>query len=373
MKVAYLMGSLDRGGTENLLLDTLKHASQEKLDCLMIHRKSGSLLHEFHQTDIPIHYLPIRFPFFCCYFFKLRMILKKEKVQIVHAQLPFDAFLAYFSCIGTGVRLVLTFHGYNFGYNKFASQIVRFIIRRTDLNLYVSQHLLGHYISSYSLGILLHKQKTVYNGVDFNKFGVNNNKNIRLELGLNQKTLLFGSVGNFVPGRDQLTICRFLSELTRLKIDYYFVFVGAISESTPDLYNNCISFCAEHKILKQVSFLGSRNDVPAILHNLDAFVYSSDHDTFGIAVVEAIAAGIPVFVNDWEVMKEITQNGKLAMIYRTRDIDDLITKFCHFLQRQSFFQQQASGNAARVRQIYSIQKHIYTLKGHYQSIISTND
>ena len=68
-----------------------------------------------------------------------------------------------------------------------------------------------------------------------------------------------------------------------------------------------LKYCEDNN-LDNVYFLGGRGDVPALLKVMDGFVYSSVHDTFGIAVVEAMAAGLPVVVNDYEVMKEVCGN-----------------------------------------------------------------
>ena len=64
-----------------------------------------------------------------------------------------------------------------------------------------------------------------------------------------------------------------------------------------------------------------------MLTQADLFVYASDHDTFGIAVVEAMAAGVPVLVNDWPVMNEITDNGKLAAVYKSNNENDFMNCF----------------------------------------------
>jgi glycosyltransferase involved in cell wall biosynthesis len=114
-----------------------------------------------------------------------------------------------------------------------------------------------------------------------------------------------------------------------------------------------------------VLFLGSRADVPGLLSQLDAFFYASDHDTFGISVIEAMATGIPVFVNDWEVMKEITENGERAILYRTKEEEDLFSKFSSCFESPEIYKKKARENAIWAIRTYGIKSHIEQLFGVY--------
>ena len=147
-------------------------------------------------------------------------------------------------------------------------------------------------------------------------------------------------------------------------------FIGKQSLSDPDRYDDCVQYCRENGLLDScVFFLGGRSDVPAILQHVDAFVYSSDYDSFGIAVVEAMASGVPVLVNDWIVMKEITDDGVLATLYRSRDIDDCVAKLndlADHINERKVYAQRVSGT---VKQRYSIENHICNLSKVYQSTL----
>lgn len=366
MKVAYLFGSLNRGGTETLLLDVCQNLKETNLDAIGIYRKGGVLEDNFLQSGIPFTKLtPGRN--ILKYLWKLRTLISKNKVEVIHAQQPLDALYARIACIGMKVKQVLTFHGFDF---NSSSAFTRYIIRRTDRNIFVSHYQKEYYIRKYRLNP--EKQTVVYNGINFSKFenfyNQNINHNLRKELNIKDSTLLIGMVGNFNEGRDQMTVCRFLKLLNEKGVDFHFVFVGKRVESTPQRYDDCIEFCQKNNLSERVTFAGVRSDVPAILFELDAFIYSTEHDTFGIAVVEAIASGTPVFVNDWEVMNEITEEGKLAVIYKTKDEHDLLEKFMLFLQKQDEYVRRAKENAEIVRGKYSIEKHIENLKSVYQSL-----
>jgi len=379
MRIAYMLGSLNRGGTETLLLDVFRNAGKKKLDALGLFRKSGVLESDFRESGlVMIKVTPGKWPM--GYILRIRKLLLKNNVTIAHAQQPIDALYAWIACIRTKTKIIQTLHGYDFSENKSGNLILRFIIRRTDTNIYVSDTQRQYYQEKYHLNP--DKQKVVYNGIAFDKLdGLDtlsttksitsdtNKSTLRNELQLHFNTLLIGAVGNFNNVRDQLTTCRFLKLLNDQKIDFHFVFVGKRIERESLLYDDCLNYCSENGLYGKVTFLGSRNDVPEILQQLDAFIYSTNHDTFGIALVEAMAVGIPVFVNDWGVMLEITENGKYATLYKTKDEDDLLQQFMLFLQNKQVYQDKARQASLFVRERYSIEKHIEVLKEVYSKLI----
>ena len=379
MKIAYLLGSLNRGGTETLLLDVFRNAAANQLDAIAIYRKSGVLESDFINSTVQLYKLPFQKNVFN-YFFRLRRLLINQDIKQVHAQQPLDALLAWIATTGLDMKIILTLHGYDLQESSLGKLILSFILKRTDTNIYVSNAQRAYYQQKYRLDE--NKQRVVYNGISFKKFdGVKSASThsmtlshtmskedmLRDELKLTPDTMLFGTVGNFLPGRDQLTICKFLKLLKKEDVLFQFVFVGKKVEHSANLYDDCVNYCRQNNLLENVSFLGSRDDVPDILSQLDAFVYATDHDTFGIGVVEAMAVGIPVFVNDWQVMSEITDSGKYATLYKTKDEQDLLRHFLLFLQDRTDFMTKAANASSFVRHKYSIEKHIERLKKIYNN------
>jgi glycosyltransferase involved in cell wall biosynthesis len=381
MKIAYLLGSLNRGGTETLSLDVFRNASANRLEAIAIYRKSGVLEPYFINSPVQLYRLPFQRNIFS-YFFRLRRILMDQNIKCIHAQQPLDALLAWIATFGLDIKILLTLHGYDLQESRLGKMILSFILKRTYANIYVSNAQREYYQKKY--GLDENKQRVVYNGISFDKFDkakststhsmtsshtMSKKNTLRRELKLTPDTMLFGTVGNFLQGRDQLTICKFLKLLRMERSLFHFVFVGKRIESSANLYDDCVNYCRQNNLLENISFLGSRDDVPDILSQFDAFAYSTDHDTFGIGVVEAMAAGIPVFVNDWLVMSEITDNGKYATIYKTKDEQDLLRHFLLFLQDNTSFIRKAREASVFVREKYSIEKHIENLKQVYSDLL----
>lgn len=366
-RIAYLLGSLNRGGTETLMLDVFRNAEADGFDAIGIYRKTGVYEQEFCNSGVQMFRLSPTKNIFR-YLFALRQLIKQQKTQIVHAQQPLDAFLAYFALLGTGIKILLTLHGFDYTENRIGKFLLQFILKHTDLNIYVSTYQKEYYTKKYNLQ--LKNQTVVYNGISLEKFeAVKVERDLRVELNLSENTLILSAVGNFNLVRDQLTLCRFANTLQQANIEFRLLFVGKRIDNLGFRYDECIRYCKDKNLTDKVLFLGVRNDVPAILRQSDAFLYSTDHDTFGIAVVEALACGLPVFVNNWSVMTEITENGKLATIYKTKDEANLFRQFSLYLQDKKQFEEKAKAAAIIVKEKYSIEKHITNLKQVYQTIL----
>lgn len=369
MKVAYLLGSLGRGGTETLTLDIFNNLSTDQYEALGFYRKTGTLESDFLKCNVPMIYLSNKKNYFV-YLKQLRTEILKNKVNIIHAQQPIDALNARLACVSTKIPVVLTLHGYDFKQDLLWMTVLRLILPFTSKNIFVSKTQRKYFIEKFHLKNS--KQVVVYNGISFDKFNTTVFKNadnevklLRNELKLKPNTLILGTVGNFIVGRDQLTLCKFIN-LLKDKIDnFHFVFVGGWVANDTNFYDECVSYCEQNNLNSFVSFLGTRSDVPQLLPQFDAFLYATDHDTFGIGVVEAMAAQIPVFVNDWGVMNEITENGEYANLYKTKEENDLLQKFMLFLQDKSVFAQKAIKASTFVQKKFSIENHITNLKNEY--------
>jgi glycosyltransferase involved in cell wall biosynthesis len=62
------------------------------------------------------------------------------------------------------------------------------------------------------------------------------------------------------------------------------------------------------KLKGKVEFLGLRNDIPRLLAHSDIFVFPSYKEAFGLALVEAMASGLPVICSDSGALPELVEN-----------------------------------------------------------------
>lgn len=342
MKIAYMLSSLNRGGMETLLLDVFKNARIAGYSFIGIHRKGGKYQSEFYVTRLIEQCSPRRGNYIG-YSLCPHKLLIINGITIVHAQQYIDGLYAKLACISTGIKVIDTFHGYDFDVGKWDRLLIKLSIKMADAVFFVSNSKKEYYRKAYNLKYN-NKISVVYNDVNLDKLQKRISK------------LKFGTVWGF------------LKRLKDRGVDFDFFFVGARSEKEPWQYDACVQYCQNNGLEDSVHFLGSRNDVPQLLGSWDAFVYSTDHDTLGIVIIEAIASGLLKFVNNWEVMQEISPNGTLATLYKTKDEVDLLEKFMLFLQNKDSGWRKAYDKADIARGTYGIKRHLQSLNTIYQRI-----
>ena len=362
MKVAYLLGSLNRGGAETLVLDVFKNADKAIFAIVGIHRLGGVYEPDFYATKQKLYHIQPKRLGFIRYFLKLRRTLKAEDVTIAHAQMAIDAIYAKLATIGLPIKVILTFHGFDIGAGWSTKLRNRLAIHCADKICFVSKYEQQYYEQRYPIG---DKGVTVYNGIDFDKIN-RCTKNQAKEFKTKGPKLC--CVGSFGSTRSQIVLCKALGMLHERGVNPNFYFIGGKRKSEPYLYDECYEYY-QKKGLNHIHFLGVRNDVYELENTMDAFVYSTVKDTFSIATVEALAAGLPVIVNDWAVMKEITKDGQWATLFKTEDAEDCANKIEDLLHQLKERKAQAQGIAKEVRKEYSIEKHIERLTEIYNSII----
>jgi glycosyltransferase involved in cell wall biosynthesis len=79
---------------------------------------------------------------------------------------------------------------------------------------------------------------------------------------------------------------------------------------------------AELGLDERVHLLDFRSDADVLMASGDVFLFPSFAEGIGTAVLEAVAAGIPVVAYDIPAVREVTAPGELATLVKPGNIDD---------------------------------------------------
>lgn len=365
IKVAFVLGALNRGGTESLILDVCRSCDSAPFDIVCLYRKEGNLSEEFHKTKVKMICLPCGN--MLTYMLQLRQLFKNEKVDIVHSQTPSNTAVLGVALLGCNIKLLTSIHSLSFAHSNWFMR--RWVYRVSQKIVFVSKSQMNYYRSQWNLKID-NKQNLVYNGIDTSKM-IDMNYPMPNFLHEEQKPLIkLVVVGSFRTVRAQMflleTINSIICELRLKNVKIYFI--GGEAKGEEYLYKSCEQYIRDNNINDVAIMMGVRNDIYAILQHVDGFIYASNRDTFGIAVVEAMLCGVPVIVNDFEVMEEISQYGALATLYTSNNHNDCANKILNLIDNLNKYRESAELQVLNVKNTYSIKNHINNLYSLYQKL-----
>lgn len=366
MKVLHLLDTLDRGGAEMQALDVCRNARDFGIDLTLVSMKGGAMEEDFRDSGVDFIKLNRKFPIDLFLTSELRKIIAEREIEIVHGYQAVEGLHLYLAARGLkSVKKVLSFQG--FLTDKKNRLALKFLIPRMDANVAVSRGLKKWHGEMDKLDTA--NFHVIYNGADAKRLQPTG-KSLREELGLDEKVLLTGMVGNFYRAerKDQLTLCRSLPRVFAEIPDAHCVFAGKIEDGAEDKAADCINFCIENKIATRVHFLGARGDVPDILNALDVFVFSSLHEGLPLAVSEAMLAGVPMIVSDIEPLLEATNNGEYAEVFPVKNAEILSEKILKLLKDENLRTDLARRARAFAKENFSIEAHLRELTQLYESL-----
>lgn len=348
-------------------LDLCRNAAANGLDLTFVATGGGDLEQEFRNSGVDFIRLNRRLPVDLRLVSKLRRIIKERNISVAHSHQPVEALHLYLATRGSDVKRVLTLHGVYAGAKN--DLALKFVLPRMDARVILGQDLALWLAEEQGIDANL-SFVHINNGVDSARM-LSTGRILRTELGMAEDATLLGMIANFYADRrkDQLTVCKALPKLFARHPEAQFVFVGNSSEA-PHLFDDCISLCRDRNISDRVHFLGKRSDIPDVLNSLDLFVLSSRWEGSPISVIEAMMAGVPTVLSDIAPLKEVSGDGKFAVLFHTGDADDLASKLIQALADRGHRARFAASAKQWAVSRFGIQTHIANLLKLYGSLLS---
>jgi len=183
------------------------------------------------------------------------------------------------------------------------------------------------------------------------------------EKGFNEDTPLVISVASLSKQKDHVTLIKAIAHLQNVHL----LIVGDGSLKTK-LHEFSISLGLNNR----VHFLGYRNDVPELLAAADVFVMSSHWEGFGLAVVEAMAAGVPVIASDVPGLSEVIEHGKSGLLFPARD-EAKLAENIRLLLKDKHRRQQLINEGKKRAHYFTIDKTVSQYVGAYDKILRGAD
>lgn len=327
INIILLRSSLRRSkvlfGAETIILTIAERIDKTKFNPLIVVFKGEDeeippLALEAKQKKIPVEIIILKGKFDFFSIFKLRRIILKNNIDILHSHEYKSDIIAFIATRFTSVKLITTTHGWlsinpkvKF-YEFLDSIVIRFFNKIVAVSNAMEKELLKIKIPS-------SKTSVIETALDFSYLQLDLKKsNLREELGFDSNAVLIGTIGRLSLERGHIYFLRAAKEIIKIFPNVIFLIAG-----DGYLKESLVSEAKKMGIKDKVFFLGFRKDISNILSAIDIFVFPSLRESFGIALVEAMAVGKPVVATRMGISSEIIKDGETGIMIEPKNSDSI--------------------------------------------------
>jgi glycosyltransferase involved in cell wall biosynthesis len=250
----------------------------------------------------------------------LARFVREHDIEIVHAHAARDYHSAALAVrMAPRSRLVLTRHVL-FPLRKINRPLLKTVARV----IAVSQAVAG---SLRQNGVIQSSKITVvHNGIDVDSFeqpAAVAGARSEVTGGGTERPMLVGTVGHLAPIKGQDVFVRAAASISARRRGVQFVVIG--DDKSPEKgYRGLLEqLIAELGLSEIVTMPGWHDDMPAVLSSLTLFVSAARSEPFGLAIVEAMASGLPVVATASEGALEILEDGLTGKLVPLDDSEAL--------------------------------------------------
>ncbi len=313
MRILHIINSLGGGGRERRMSQVVASLSRtvgcEQAVITLVNSGSYKV---FDTLNIPIHTVEgsrlARFK-------EYKKILKSFQPEVVHLWLETPSELFYFS-------LCKYFYHYKLIAGFVADGNPVHGLNTYALGIRCAFLMSDCIISNSRAGLIaknapMKKSEVIYNGFDFVRFKTSFNREIkRKELDISQSWVVAMSA-SMKPTKDWKSFVLSALECQKKGFDINFLAIGG-----GELLEPMKEFALSENI-NNIKFLGYREDVEEILQASDFFMLFTNNEKHaeGVsnAILEAMAAGLPVIATQGGGTSEIVEDGVNGFVIEPRD------------------------------------------------------
>lgn len=366
--VLYIFAALPIGGAEQVLVTEVAGLDKSRYRPIVsVLSEKGPIGELIEKMGIPVFPLGRmkRNQFDYGIIRDLKEIMRREKVHLVHTHLYDGGKYGRLAARLAGVpAIVHTVHNIYVKRRTKHHWINRGLSRFTDRFIAVSGAVKESMVQYDHISP--EKIQVLYNGIDLTQMDVSEDrKEIRKALGIKPDEVVVGVIARLEEQKGHKVLLEALSLIPQLPDTLKVLLVGDgklrlfLEEETR---KRGLSTC--------VLFLGTRKPVFPILSALDLFLLPSLWEGFSVALLEAMAMGLPVIATRVGGAEEVITSGQEGLLIPPGNPQNLAEAIQEALAHLERFQQMAGRGRERVRQNFSEERHLTLLQELYQEVLT---
>jgi len=330
MKIIHLISSSGFLGAESVVLELTKETTiaghQVTIGVLENKRNPHLELAEIaNSLNLRVNIFPCRSRFDLSTIKNIRDFIHKEKPDIIHSHGYKSNFYAL-SAARNKMPWVVTNHLWKrTTFNlKLYAYLDRFLIKYSKQIVAVSDEIAAEMLK---MGIPSHKIVVIDNGIDLRRFSKEKkNDQLKRSFGFNINSKVIGTVASLTEEKGHFYLLEAASAIVSSFPEARFLIVGDGRER-----RQLEEKVSELGLLGKVIFTGSRRDVPEILSILDIFVLPSLKEGLPMALLEAMAARLPVVATKVGAVPKVVVHKENGFLVEPGSSESLCTAISELL------------------------------------------
>lgn len=193
------------------------------------------------------------------------------------------------------------------------------ILRRADAFVALSSRIAGELAEHRVPADRVHR---IPNCVDTDRFrppAEGEKERIRRGLGIPADAAVFTYTGRLVSYKGLPLLLRVWKEICAAHPRAHLLLVGEGGADMHDCEPELRRYASANGLEDRITFTGAVEDVPHYLKASDAFVFPTEDEAFGIALVEAMACGLPAITTSVGGVADIAAQGENALVVEPGD------------------------------------------------------
>ena len=304
MKILYLINYAGSGGSERYVELLARYYHGSKASCGLCYNLDGPLVQTMKALDIPVYQLPMKSPLDLGAAKQLAALCASEGYDVIHAQYPRENYIAILAkCFGCQAKVVFTSH-------LILEQplpwklLNRIFTPKNHAVLTVCSY--GRQVLERN-GVAKDKLRVVFNGVDASA-APPRDRSILREFGIGQEEKVITILTRFSQEKG---VPFLLHAIARLKEETRVPFRLLLVGTGPD-FDRDRELVPRLGIEDRVVLTGFRSDTARLLAASDIYLNSSSSEAMSFAILEAMAAGLPLVLTDVGGNPELVNTGEVS-------------------------------------------------------------
>ncbi len=191
---------------------------------------------------------------------------------------------------------------------------------------------------------------------------------VRSELGISENVVLVGMAGRMTPGKGHEEFLRAAKTMTESSgLNLYFLIIGGPSYGEESYEMEMVELVDELELNNVVQFTGFRKDVPRLLSALDILAFPSHEESFGLALVEAMAMRLPVVASGSAGVLDVVVDKETGLLVAPKDYRSLAAGIMELARDPELRWRYGDSGRKRVEEMFSIQSVVERLESFYKS------